>query len=129
MLRPTVSRGLRPDFYYCQTVVGLLLCGALSDEWTALSFTIAAGPRQRSHSRVQVPWDSRPYFSVSDVRIPFLSPSTTRRATVEVVNPASTRKFYPACTLASFYPCYAAGIGITSLKSSVFRIRSNCLFT
>jgi hypothetical protein len=29
--------GLRPDFYYCQTVVGLLIWGALSDERTALS--------------------------------------------------------------------------------------------
>jgi hypothetical protein len=36
-----------------------------------LSFTIAAGPRQRSHSRVRVPWDSRPYFTVSDSRLPF----------------------------------------------------------
>jgi hypothetical protein len=40
--------------------------GALSDERTGLSFTIAAGPRQRSHSRVRVPRDSCPCFSVSD---------------------------------------------------------------
>jgi hypothetical protein len=45
--------------------------GALSDETTGLSFTIAASPRQRSHSRVQVPWDSRPYFTVSGSRLPF----------------------------------------------------------
>jgi hypothetical protein len=32
-------RGLRPDLYYCQTVVGLLMWGALSDERTGLSFT------------------------------------------------------------------------------------------
>jgi hypothetical protein len=32
--------------------------GALSDEMTGLSFTIAVGPRQRSHSRVRVPWNS-----------------------------------------------------------------------
>jgi hypothetical protein len=38
--------------------------GALSDERTGLSFTIAAGPSQRSYSRVRVSWDSRPYFSV-----------------------------------------------------------------
>jgi hypothetical protein len=31
--------------------------GALSDERTGLLFTIAAGPRQRSHSRVRVPRD------------------------------------------------------------------------
>jgi hypothetical protein len=34
--------GLRPDFYYCQTVAVLLLWGALSDERTGLSFTTAA---------------------------------------------------------------------------------------
>jgi hypothetical protein len=71
MLRPTVSRpvcfgkstwGLRPHFYYCQTVAGLLMWGAPFDEWTGLSFPIVAGPRKRSHSRVWVPWDSRPNF-------------------------------------------------------------------
>jgi hypothetical protein len=51
--------GLGPDFYYCQTVAGLLMWSALSEERTGLSITIAAGPRQRSHSRVRVPWDSR----------------------------------------------------------------------
>jgi hypothetical protein len=35
--------GLRPDFYYCLTVAGLLIWGALSEEKTGLSFTIAAG--------------------------------------------------------------------------------------
>jgi hypothetical protein len=54
--------GLRQDFYYCQTVAGLLMWVALSDERTGVSFTIAAGPRQRSNSRVRVRWDSRPYF-------------------------------------------------------------------
>jgi hypothetical protein len=64
---------------------------AFSDERTGLSFTIAAGPRKGSHSRVRVPWDLRSYFTVSDSRIPFSSPPTTRRATVEVFDPASTR--------------------------------------
>jgi hypothetical protein len=82
---------LRPDPYYCQRVAGLLMWGALSDERTGLSFTIAAGPRQRSHSRVRVPWESRPYFTVSDSRLHFSSPPTTRTATVEVLDPASTR--------------------------------------
>jgi hypothetical protein len=45
-------QALRPDFYYCQTVAGLLMWGTLSDESTGLSFTIAAGLRHRSHSRV-----------------------------------------------------------------------------
>jgi hypothetical protein len=50
MLRPTVSRpvcfgmkpiwGLRPDFYYCQTVAVLLIWGARSDDRTCLSFTV-----------------------------------------------------------------------------------------
>jgi hypothetical protein len=30
--------GLRPDFYYCLTVTGFLISGALSDERTGLSF-------------------------------------------------------------------------------------------
>jgi hypothetical protein len=84
--------GIRPDFYYRQMVAGLLMWGALSDERTGLSFTIAAGARQHSHSRVRVPWDSRPYFTVSNSKLPFSSPPTARRATVEVFDPASTRK-------------------------------------
>jgi hypothetical protein len=92
-----VSLGIKYPFgaydkiNYCPTVAGLLKRGALSDERSGLSFTIAAGPYQRSHSRVRVPWDSRPYFTVSDSRPPFSSPLTTRRATVEVFDPASTR--------------------------------------
>jgi hypothetical protein len=78
--------------------VGLLIWGALSDERTYLSFTIAAGPCQRSLSRVWVPWDSRPYFTVSDLRLPFSSPPTTRRVTVEVFDPASTRITCPFIT-------------------------------
>jgi hypothetical protein len=35
--------------------------------------------------------DSWPYFTVSDSRLPFSSPPTTRRVTVEVFDPASTR--------------------------------------
>jgi hypothetical protein len=83
--------GIRPDFYYYQTVAVLLFWGALSDERTGLSFTIFAGPRQRCHSRVPVPWDSQPYFTVPDSRLPFSSRRTTRRVTVEVFYSASTR--------------------------------------
>jgi hypothetical protein len=67
------------------------MLGALSDERTGLSFAIATGPRQRSPSRVRDPLDSPPYFTVPDSRLPFSSPPTTRRATVEVFDPASTR--------------------------------------
>jgi hypothetical protein len=64
---------------------------SLSDERTSLSFTFAAGPRQRSHSRVRVLCDSRPYFTVSDSRLPSSSPPTTRRNTTDVFESASTR--------------------------------------
>jgi hypothetical protein len=47
--------GLGADICFCQTVAGLLTWDVLSDERAGLSFTIAAGPRQRSHSRVRVP--------------------------------------------------------------------------
>jgi hypothetical protein len=83
--------GLGPDLYYCQTVAGLFMWGALSDERTSLSFKIAAGPRQRSHSRARVPCDSRPYFTFSDSRLHCSSPPTTRRTTVEVFEPSSVR--------------------------------------
>jgi hypothetical protein len=70
---------------------GLVSWGALSDERTGLSSVYAAGPCQRSLSRARLPWDSRPYFIVSDLRLPFPSPPTTRTVTVEVFDPASTR--------------------------------------
>jgi hypothetical protein len=79
--------GLTPDYYCCETIAGLLMWDALSDERTGLSFTIAPGPRQRSHFRVRVPWCSSPYFTVSDSRLPFSSPPTTRRVTAEVFDP------------------------------------------
>jgi hypothetical protein len=86
------SWGVRSDFNYCLTVAGLLIWGILSDERTGLSFALAAGPRQHSQSRVRVPWDSRQYITVSDTILPFSSPPTTRRVTVGVFYPASTRK-------------------------------------
>jgi hypothetical protein len=45
--------------------------GALSGEMTGLSLTIPDGPRQRSHSRVRLPWDPGTYFTVSNSRLPF----------------------------------------------------------
>jgi hypothetical protein len=80
-----------PDIYFCLTVTFLFPWGALSDERTGLSFVCAADPCQLSLSRVLVPWDLRPYFTVSDLRLPFSSPPTTRRVTVEVFDPSSTR--------------------------------------
>jgi hypothetical protein len=102
MLRPTVSRpvclGIKHPsgaydqiFITCVTVTVLFLWGALSDERTGLSFVYAAGSRKRSRPRVRVPWDSGPYFIFSNLRLPFSSPPTTRRVTVEVFVPDSTR--------------------------------------
>jgi hypothetical protein len=87
----TVSQSAWPDIYYCLTVTVLYLWGANSDERTGLSFVYAAGPCQRRLSLVWVPRDSRPYFTLSDLRLPFSSPRTSRMVTVEVFDPASTR--------------------------------------
>jgi hypothetical protein len=51
-------------FCYCQTVLCLLMWGELSDGRTDLQFPVAAGSRQRSHSRVRIPRDSRPYIHI-----------------------------------------------------------------
>jgi hypothetical protein len=62
-----------PDIYYSLTVTAFFLWGALSDERTGLSFVYVPGPRQRSVSRVRVPWDSWTSFTVSDLRLSFSS--------------------------------------------------------
>jgi hypothetical protein len=90
-MRLTVSQSVLADIYNCLTVTVLFLWGTLSDERTDLSFVPAAGPYQRSLSRVRVPWDSRPHFTLSDLRLPFSSLPPTRRVTVEAFDPASTR--------------------------------------
>jgi hypothetical protein len=79
------------------------VCGALSDEMTSLSVVYAAAPCQRSLSRVRVPWYSQSYLTLSNLRLPFSSPSTTRRITVEVFDPASTRVLNLFCLLLSLY--------------------------
>jgi hypothetical protein len=84
--------GLRPDLFTCVTVTVLFLWSALSNERSGLSFVLcAAGTCQRSLSRVRVPWDLRPYSTVSYLKLPFSPSPTTRRVTVEVFDPYSTR--------------------------------------
>jgi hypothetical protein len=63
--------GSLPRIYYCFILTVLFFWGARSDERTGLSSVYAAGPCQRSRSRVRVPWDLRPYFTVLDLRVPF----------------------------------------------------------
>jgi hypothetical protein len=130
MLRPTVSRSVclgmkHPSgaygqiFYYCQTVAGLWMWGALSDDRTGLSLTIAPSSRQRSHFRFRVPWDSSPYFTVSNSRLPFSSSPTTRRVTVEVFDPASTRDLTESTLQGHLY-----SVSVFIVESSYPRKRS-----
>jgi hypothetical protein len=77
---------------------------SLSDERTGLSFVSAAGFCPRRLSRVRVRWDSRPYFTVSDLKLPFSSSPTTRRVTVEVFDTASTRPAWDLCYINSRRP-------------------------
>jgi hypothetical protein len=63
--------GLLPDFYYCQIIEGLLMWGALSDKKAGLSLQLLlVSPAQ---SRVRVPWDSRPYFTVTNSILLFVA--------------------------------------------------------
>jgi hypothetical protein len=102
------------------------LCNIITHERAGLSFTISAGPRQRSQSRVRVSWDYD-HILLSQIRdfpnlegqvpvfispanrlvqlytprhwVPFSSPPSTRWATVEVFEAAST----PAEINVTFY--------------------------
>jgi hypothetical protein len=95
----TVNPGIGPRWdpwpyiYYLSRPLQcfFFLLGALSDERTGLTVIYAAGLCQRQLSLVRAPWVSRPSFTVSHLRLPFSSPPTTRRVTVEVFDPASTR--------------------------------------
>jgi hypothetical protein len=61
--------GPRPDFYTSnyQNVADLLVSGAVSDERTSMSFTIDAGPRKHSSSRVQ-PRGTPDHIVLSQIR-------------------------------------------------------------
>jgi hypothetical protein len=108
-----------PDIYCSSTVTVLFLWGALSDERMSLSYVHAAGTCQRSLYQVRVPWDSPPYFTVSHSRLPFSSPPTTRRVTVEV--------FDHLVHSSPLYMPYADRFQNTVLNSSVLPLSSNHL--
>jgi hypothetical protein len=83
--------GLMTSIYYCLTVMVLFFVGRPLWREGGPVFCICCWPLPASLSWVRVPWNSLPYFAVSDLRLPFSSPPTTRRVTVEVFDPASTR--------------------------------------
>jgi hypothetical protein len=119
--------------------------GAFSDEGTGLSFSTAAGPRQRSHFRVRVPWYSWPYFTVFDTASKRDSNSASTIITELLVliiqprhkphrklffhyctfsrcrgNKVSTELFpwYSCCTVACLHSCYLAmGLHVTIYTS------------
>jgi hypothetical protein len=72
-LPPLIRFGDKPLETHDQCFFQLNTCGhssyvivlILSDERMGLSFTVAAGPRQRTHSQVRVTRDSWPHFTVS----------------------------------------------------------------
>jgi hypothetical protein len=111
--------------YYRLRVTVLFLWGALSDERAGLYFVYAAvAPWQRGLSRVRVPWDSRlrDHILLSDLRLPFSSPPTTRRVTVEVFDSASTRG-----GIGSFYNIGAYRTKNTCSNSSIVAAITRCL--
>jgi hypothetical protein len=58
VLVSSICQGSKTRFLFLSGGCCLLVWGAMSNYRTGLSFTIAAGPHQRSHSRVRVPQDS-----------------------------------------------------------------------
>jgi hypothetical protein len=65
-----VIRSSTHDFHFPNEHLRLYsLCNILSEERMGLSFIIAAGSRQCSHSQVRVLWDSWTYFTLSDSRL------------------------------------------------------------
>jgi hypothetical protein len=79
--RPPPIWGPRTNFCYCQTGAGLLMWGALSDQTTSLSFTIAGGPLSTVilASESSRPNDHILVFQSWRARSPYLYPPGTER--------------------------------------------------
>jgi hypothetical protein len=103
-------------------------------EGMCLSFTFAAGPRQRSHSRVRdtQTWRARSKYLYPPGRgwpnytprhwAPFLSPPTTRRAVVEAFKP-------PPCmgrTPGTNWPCLWH-LGNDRVENTAFQLLHFCV--
>jgi hypothetical protein len=128
----------RPVIFLTEHLRSSSLCNILFEDRMCLSFTIAAGPRQCNHSRVQVPQGLKTIFYTLRfetlptwrVRSPYLypegtgwpsytprhwvtfsSPPTTHRAMVEVFEPASTRS---GCYWSSLRPGYKSSASTTA---------------
>jgi hypothetical protein len=91
------------SFCYNSSLVTWTVVCLTAAKRTGLSFTIAAGPCQRSHFLLWVLWDLQWYFTVSDSRLPFSSSPTTRRVTVEVFDPTSTWDVTSALSTVTVY--------------------------
>jgi hypothetical protein len=115
-----------------------------------LSFTVAAGPRQRSHSQFRVLRDSWPHFTLSDSRfpqpggpgpriyipqeqggqvtyiprhwVPFSSSPTTRAATADVFDPPFTRVFMVSPHPSSLYSLGKDRTENTTASRVVYRL-------
>jgi hypothetical protein len=96
-ISPSVSLGVEPHLGLMTRYLllfdsyGLVFVGRPLWREDGSFFFICYWPSPAQFSRVRASWVSRPYFTVSVLRLPFSSPPTTRRVTVEVFDTASTR--------------------------------------
>jgi hypothetical protein len=98
-------QSLWPDFFLSLAIAGFLMWSTLSDERMGLQFTctFASRPCQSSDSWVEVPQNSRPYFSVS-----FETPTTWRARSPYLCSPGTVWPSYapghwvPICHLLRF---------------------------